>query len=106
MDSIWIKIYLGTIVISIVGHILLGFIIKQHFRKIRLEDELKVFQERFKKEEGIWKRWSKYIIFFIPILNVLIVIIEWAKKNDSIYKIRKQFDGSPPLAEKKIGDSD
>ncbi|MDU2155279.1 hypothetical protein [Clostridium sp.] len=93
MDSIWIKIYLGTIVISIVCHILLGVMIKQHFRKIRLEDELKVFQERFKKEEGIWKRWSKYIIFFIPILNVLIVIIEWIHKNDSIYKIRKQVSG-------------
>ena len=106
MDSIWIKIYLGTIFISIIGHILLGVMIKHHFRKIRLEDELKAFQERFKKEEGIWKRWSKYIIFFIPILNILIVIMEWIQKNNSVYKIQKQIGGLHPQAEKKIGDSD
>ena len=89
---IWIIIYVLTVILSVILHLSVGFMIKGRFKVLEKSQDLENFQERFKQKEGIFKRWSKYIVFLVPILNILISCVEVSHKEKSIVMISKEID--------------
>lgn len=89
---IWIVIYVLTVILSIQLHFMVGYLIKKRFRVLGKSHELSDFQMKFKKDEGVLKRWSKYIVFFIPILNLCIVSIEISHKDKNIRLLIKETE--------------
>lgn len=89
---IWIIIYVLTVILSVILHLSVGYMIKRRFKILDKSQELENFQDKFKQKEGTFKRWSKYIIFLVPILNILISCVEISHKEKSIAMILKEID--------------
>lgn len=103
---IWLWIYILTIIISVLFHFIAGHIIKKKFQNIGMGEELEAFKKSFNKEEGLLKRWSKYLVFLVPILNILVGGVEIVDRDKSIFKIKAIIDGykkNPHREEEKEG---
>lgn len=87
----WIIIYVLTVILSVILHLSVGYMIKRRFKILEKSQELENFQEKFKQREGIFKRWSKYIVFLVPILNILISYVEISHKEKSIAMILNEI---------------
>lgn len=68
--------YIGTTAASIVIHIFIGFCLKAKFKKANLIKELNQYYKMYKKENRSIKYFTRYLVYLIPILNILVAIIE------------------------------
>lgn len=87
-----LTIYILTIILSLILHFSVGYMIKRRFKVLNKYQDLKTFQELFREKQGRIKRWSRYIVFFIPILNLFIAMVEVSHKDKSIRMILKEIE--------------
>lgn len=97
----WLYAYIGCVVGSVIVHLLVGVMLRRSLRKLGLYEDFKPFYANYKKENRCLKYYLKYLMYVIPILNILVGIVEIMKYNDVLYDIIKQVK---EYCRKKKGD--
>lgn len=81
--------YLGSIFIGLSLHYYVGYCIKVRFKKNSLYDEFSKYYEDYKKKNRSFKSYARYIVYLIPIFNLLISFTEYFIKDEVYVKVLK-----------------